>query len=696
MNKFYLTSPFRPTGDQPEAIASLVTNLRAGIREQVLLGVTGSGKTFTMANVIAALNRPTLVISHNKTLAAQLYQEFRDFFPNNAVSYFVSYYDYYQPEAYMPSTDTYIEKETEINEEIDKLRLAATTNLLTRNDTIVVASVSSIYNIGSPKEYGHFVLEVKPGMRVSRESILSRLVDLQYERSDYGFHRGTFRVRGDTIDLFPAYEDYCFRMIVNDHHTLVSLATLDSLTGKKIEDIRGTVIYPAKHYMTDPEKHASVFGQIRHDLEEEVASFTKQGKLVEAQRLRQRVTFDLEMIAEMGYVNGIENYSRYFDGRNIGDPPYTLFDYFMQPAGDTSRSWLLFIDESHMTVPQVRGMYNGDRARKQTLIDYGFRLKAALDNRPLRFDEFLRRIPQTIYVSATPDEWEISRARNAARQPCTKNQELRTNKNVLSSQFSVFSYDGVAEQLVRPTGLVDPNVTIRPTLGQINDLLHEIETRVEKGERVLVTTLTKRIAEDLAKFLGDRGVKVHYLHSDIVTLERSDILADLRGGTYDVVVGINLLREGLDLPEVSLVAILDADKEGFLRSRTSLIQTMGRAARHVRGGVIMYADTVTDSMKRAIAEVKRRRTIQLAYNARHGIVPQSITKPIRKRLVEKKEEEKKLEVRQMLVLSEKEFDALTPRDRAQLRKKLEKAMRDASRDLDFELAAKLRDFITTL
>ncbi len=652
---FHLEAPFTPAGDQPQAIASLLTGLEQGRKEQVLLGVTGSGKTYTMAQVIAKSKRPTLIISHNKTLAAQLYQELREFFPTNAVSYFVSYYDYYQPEAYIATTDTYIEKETEINEEIDKLRLAATTNILTRPDTIIVASVSCIYNIGSPREYGHFVLELARGMHITRESILQRFVQLQYERSDYGFHRGTFRVHGDTIDLFPAYEDTSLRMVVSDN-TVVQLVILDPLTGHILSDLKNVMVYPAKHYMTDPASYRSVFERIRKDLAEQIQHFKKAGKIIEAHRIQQRVEYDLEMISEIGYVNGIENYSRYFDGRNPGDPPYTLFDYFEEATSE--RDWLLIIDESHMTIPQIRGMYNGDRSRKQTLIDYGFRLPASLDNRPLRFDEFIRRIPQAIYVSATPDEWEMARA-------------------------------GVVEQLVRPTGLVDPEVVIRPTTGQIDDLISEIQKRVEKKERVLVTTLTKRIAEDLAAYLEDKNIKVHYLHSDVATLERTDILADLRRGTYDVIVGINLLREGLDLPEVSLVAILDADKEGFLRSKTSLVQTMGRAARHIQGTVIMYADTVTKSMADAIAEVERRRTVQRAYNQTHNITPQGIQKPIRKKLVESEEPHTQSEAS----LTEAEVSSMTPFDKKQKIKELTNAMRRASRDLDFESATRFRDLI---
>ncbi len=660
MNTFALTSDYQPTGDQPEAIRSLIANIEHKKPEQTLLGVTGSGKTFTMANVIAHFNRPTLVISHNKTLAAQLYQEFRDFFPKNSVNYFVSYYDFYQPEAYIPHTDTYIEKETEINEEIDKLRLAATTNLLTRQDTIIVASVSCIYNIGSPKEYGHFVLELKPGTAVGRENILKRLVDLQYARSDYGFHRGTFRVRGDTIDLFAAYEDTALRIILSGDR-IHELEIRNPLTGKLEEKLRTTIIYPAKHYMTNPQTYPSVFKQIRKDLGKQVKHFKDAGKLIEAQRIEQRVSYDLEMIEEAGYVNGIENYSRYFDGRNPGDPPYTLFDYFSEASTD----WLLFIDESHMTVPQIRGMYNGDRSRKQTLVDYGFRLPAALDNRPLRFEEFLRRIPETVYVSATPDEWELSRG-------------------------------PLVQQLIRPTGLVDPKITVKPTGGQIQDLMHEIEKRVERHERTLVTTLTKRMAEDLSKYLEERGIKVHYLHSDVETLERSDILADLRGGKYDAVVGINLLREGLDLPEVSLVAVLDADKEGFLRSRVSLIQTMGRAARHISGQVILYADRETKSMREAIGEVKRRRSVQLEYNKKHRITPESITKPIRERLVEERAEKLREDDRELLTISDRQRDALTPQDRKSLVGRLTRRMRQASRDLNFELAARLRDLIASL
>lgn len=665
MNTFKLVSPYTATGDQPQAIETLVQGLKKGTPEQILLGVTGSGKTFTMANVIHTIQKPTLIISHNKTLAAQLYQEFRDYFPENAVSYFVSYYDYYQPEAFIPASNTYIEKETQINEEIDKLRLAATTNLLTRKDVIVVASVSCIYNIGSPKEYGNFVLELKPGVKVTRKSIMERLIDLQYERNDYGFHRGAFRVKGDVIDIYPAYEDLAIRISM-DEFGVASLDRRDPLTGKKLETLPGIVIYPAKHYMTDPKKYASVFAQIQHDLDEQISLFKKSGKHVEAQRIKERVTYDLEMIQEVGFVNGIENYSRYFDGRKPGEAPFSLLDYFKEAAGD---DWLLMVDESHMTIPQIRGMYQGDRSRKQTLIDYGFRLPSAIDNRPLRFEEFERRTPQTIYVSATPDAWE-------------------TDRVIANTGTSA-----IAEQLIRPTGLVDPEIEVRKSQGQIEDLMHEIELRVAKHERVLVTTLTKRMAEDLSKFLQDRNIKVQYLHADVLTLDRSDILDDLRNGKYDVLVGINLLREGLDLPEVSLVAVLDADKEGFLRSRTSLIQTMGRAARHVHGRVILYADTMTKSMRAAIDEVARRRSKQLEYNTKHHITPLSISKPIRERLVRKEDE---VITNELTPLPKTSIDSMTPNDKKKKIATYTKLMRKSSRDLDFETAARFRDLITAL
>ena len=658
--KFKLVSKFKPTGDQPQAINKLSKNIIKDKRHQVLLGVTGSGKTFTLANAIERVQKPTLVISHNKTLAAQLYQEFRDFFPYNAVSYFVSYYDYYQPEAYIPQSDTYIEKETEINEEIDKLRLSATANLLTRNDVIVVASVSCIYNLGSPIEYGKFVLEIKKGMKISRKSIISRLSDLQYDRDEYGFKRGTYRVRGESIDVFPAYSDSGIRIEVKNN-IIEDLIEFDPLTGNKIIYKNSSVIYPAKHYMTDPRTYGDVFKQIRKDLGLRVDELKANNRLLEAQRLSQRTNFDLQMIKEIGYVNGIENYSRYFDGRTPGQPPYTLLDYFKQKTGN---DWLCIIDESHITLPQIRGMYNGDRARKEVLIDYGFRLPSALDNRPLKYDEFMTKVPQLIYVSATPNDYELS----------------------LGNEYK----NGVVQQLIRPTGLLDPKIKIKPSKNQIDDLIKEIAKRSIKKERVLVTTLTKRMAEDLSYYLEEKGIKVSYLHSDVATLERQDVLDKLRFGEYDVIVGINLLREGLDLPEVSLVVILDADKEGFLRSKTSLIQTMGRAARHINSEVILYADNITGSMREAIAEVDRRRGVQLSYNKKYKISPKSIEKEIREKLVAK-EEEKEKTIDLLLNLDKKEV--LLADEKEMLVRKLVTEMKKAALELDFETAVLLRDKI---
>ena len=692
---FKLTAPYKPTGDQPQAIAGLIKGLNNKQKHQVLLGVTGSGKTYTIAQVIDKVNKPVLVISHNKTLAAQLFQEFRQFFPDNAVCYFVSYYDYYQPEAYLPQTDTYIEKETEINEEIDKLRLAATTNLLTRKDTIIVASVSCIYNLGSPVEYGKHILEVRKDEKIDREAIIARLIDLQYQRSDFGFKRSTFRVRGDNIDIFLAYEEKAIR-IRYDLGIIKNITKIDPLTGNVEDELNHYTVFPAKHYLTDVKNRYEIFEGIRRDLDKRTADLRKDNKLVEAQRLSQRVNYDLEMIEEMGFVNGIENYSRYFDGRSPGDPPFTLIDYYKSPYGS---DWLLIIDESHMTIPQIRGMYNGDQSRKSTLIEHGFRLPAALDNRPLNFEEFTSRMPQTIYVSATPDSWELNLSKNSVR------------KSGLTDQ------SGITEQLIRPTGIIDPEIIIKPTNKMILDLTAEIIKRKKKKERVLVTTLTKRMAEDLAKYLQEKQYlklsqfsdlketglpRVHYLHSDIQTLQRSDILDELRLGNYDCLIGINLLREGLDLPEVSLVVILDADKEGFLRSRTSLIQTMGRAARHIKGQVIMYADTVTNSMQSAISEIERRRIIQNDYNEKNKIKVKGITKPIRDKLVEKTDEEekiidpilgKKLSYQALLKVDSGD---LTPYDVAKMIRKMEREMRTAAGELNFELAAALRDKINEL
>ena len=686
MSKFKLKSDYKPTPDQKQAINKLVGGIENEINYQVLLGVTGSGKTFTVANVIEKLQRPTLVISHNKTLAAQLYQEFRDFFPKNAVSFFVSYYDYYQPEAYIPSTDTYIEKDSDINELIDKLRLAATTNLLTRKDTIVVASVSCIYNIGSPREYGHFVFEMSEGMKIERKQIIDRLIDLQYERGDFGFHRGTFRVRGDTIDIFPAYQDEGVRIELNENK-IRKVSLINTVTGNEItknaERITNFILYPAKHYITDPTKNKPVFVEIRNDLKERVNIFKKNGKLLEANRLKQKVDYDLEMIEELGYVKGIENYSRYFDGRKPGEPPYSLLDYFSEPYG---KDWLVVVDESHMTFPQVRGMFNGDLARKKTLIDYGFRLPAAIDNRPLKFEEFMRRIPNFIATSATPAEWEMSMA-----------------KSMVNGKGLKVKGSAVVEQLLRPTGIPDPEVAIRPIKNQVADVIAEIKKVANPPAggnklRVLVTTLTKQTAEDLSAYLKEQGINVHYLHSDVATLERTDILEDLRRGKYDCIVGVNLLREGLDLPEVALVAILDADKEGFLRSEVSLIQTMGRAARHVEGRVILYADNITGSIKRALAEVERRRKYQIKMNKKYRITPKTIEKPIRERLVEKDEEAK---YEKLLKFGEKTYrklpdivlDGLTPMDKRKLIGNLRREMRLAAQDLNFELAAEIRDKI---
>ncbi|AHB40098.1 MAG: UvrABC system protein B [candidate division WWE3 bacterium GW2011_GWE2_43_18] len=659
---FKLVAPFKPTGDQPGAINQLTKKLDSGIKDQVLLGVTGSGKTFAVASVIKNVQKPTLVISHNKTLAAQLYQEFREFFPENAVEYFVSYYDYYQPESYIPSTDTYIEKDSDINEKIDKLRLSATTSLMTRKDVIVVSSVSCIYNLGSPAEYSKVALELRTGMKIRKIDLLKRLSQIYYDRSEYDFYRGTYRVTGDVIDVYLAYQDHALRLELSDD-TLMSINYMDPLTGQYVQQQYQdmAVVYPAKHYVAPEETRQAALAQIKEDLALRLDFLRKEGKQLEAYRLEQRTNYDLEMIQEIGYCKGIENYSRYFDGRKPGDAPHSLLEYF-------PKDYLLVIDESHITVPQIRGMYNGDRSRKQVLVDYGFRLPSALDNRPLNFDEFQQRVNQTIYVSATPDEWELEKSKS-----------------------------NIAEILIRPTGIIDPKVTVLPTKGQISDLLEKVKERVARKERVLVTTLTKRMAEEMAEYLTEKGIKVTYLHSDIVTLERTDILDNLRSGKYDVLVGINLLREGLDLPEVSLVAILDADKEGFLRSETSLIQTMGRAARHISGEVVMYADNMTGSMKRAISEVDRRRSIQVKYNAEHGLEPQNISKPIREKLIDEELEEVLEEQRgKRHGREEIDYRQLPPKELQREIRNLEKEMVYEAEVLNFEKAAILRDRVRDL
>ena len=654
--KFKLRSTYQPRGDQPTAIDQLVRGIEAGDKHQVLLGVTGSGKTFTMAKVIEALDRPALVLAHNKTLAAQLYHEFKSFFPENSVEYFVSYYDYYQPEAYVPSADLYIDKESTINDEIDRLRLSATRSLFERRDVVIVASVSCIYGLGSPEAYYGMMLFLEKGQKITREDITRKLVDILYERTNGEFKRGTFRVRGDVIEVFPTYDDMAYRIELWGDQ-VESLAQIDPLFSTVKQKYMRLPIYPKTHYVMKDETRASAVESIKKELAWWEVELEKQGRVVESQRIHQRVKFDLEMIKVMGYCHGIENYSRHFTGRMPGEPPPTLLDYF-------SRDYLMFIDESHQTVPQLRGMYAGDRSRKETLVEYGFRLPSALDNRPLTFEEFEHRTNQLVYVSATPGPYELTKSAGV-----------------------------VVEQIIRPTGLIDPEVEVRPVKGQIDDLLHEIRARVEQGERVLVTTLTKRMAEDLAEYYAEVGVKCRYMHSEIETLERVKILRDLRKGEFDVLIGINLLREGLDLPEVSLVAILDADKEGFLRSWGSLIQTIGRCARHLRGRAILYADRMTDSMKRAIDETLRRREIQTAYNLENGITPESIVRPLDMTLagiiaadytdltggeVEGMPEFK----------SQEELDGYIV--------KLESDMREAAKRFEFEKAAKLRDTIKEL
>jgi excinuclease ABC subunit B len=653
--QFRLVSEFAPQGDQPQAIDKLVRGLNSNRRHQVLLGVTGSGKTFTMANVIARVNRPTLVIAPNKTLAAQLYNEFRDLFPDNAVRYFVSYYDYYQPEAYVPSTDTYIEKDASINDEIDKLRHSATKALLERRDALIVASVSCIYGLGSPEAYFDLMVYLEEKAAVNRDQMLRKLVDIQYQRSDYDFHRGTFRVRGDIVEVFPAYEDRAALRIEFVDETIEAIHEIDAIRGKSLRRVEKATIYPASHYVTGQDRMKQAVLGIRDELRERLKELRDQRKLLEAQRLEQRTLYDLELLEEMGFCPGIENYSRHLTGRQPGEPPPTLLSYFPE-------DFLLIIDESHVTVPQIGGMYRGDRSRKETLVEYGFRLPSALDNRPLNFDEFEATLNQTIYVSATPAAFELGKSQGA-----------------------------VVEQLIRPTGLMDPAIIVRPARTQVDDLLEEIRKRVEQRERVLVTTLTKRMAEDLTEYYQDLNVKVRYLHSDIETLERVEIIRQLRMGQFDVLVGINLLREGLDLPEVSLVAILDADKEGFLRSDRSLIQTIGRAARNVNGTVILYADSMTDSMQRAIEETERRRRLQAAFNKKHGITPQSIVKALGSPLV-KIYDADYVEIPLAAEPATKYGVAELPR---QIRK-LQKEMKQAAERLEFEKAAELRDRIRTL
>ncbi|MBG9366714.1 excinuclease ABC subunit UvrB [Streptococcus sp. NLN64] len=648
-NQFKLVSKYQPSGDQPQAIEELVDNIEGGEKAQILMGATGTGKTYTMSQVIAKVNKPTLVIAHNKTLAGQLYGEFKEFFPENAVEYFVSYYDYYQPEAYVPSSDTYIEKDSSVNDEIDKLRHSATSALLERNDVIVVASVSCIYGLGSPKEYADKVVSLRPGQLISRDQLLNDLVEIQFERNDIDFQRGRFRVRGDVVEVFPASRDeHAFRIeFFGDE--IDRIREIEALTGQVLGEVEHLAIYPATHFVTNDQHLEMAIAKIQAELEEQLALFEKEGKLLEAQRLKQRTDYDIEMLREMGYTNGVENYSRHMDGRSEGEPPYTLLDFFPE-------DFLIMIDESHMTMGQIKGMYNGDRSRKEMLVNHGFRLPSALDNRPLRREEFEQHVHQIVYVSATPGDYEM--------------EETET----------------IVEQIIRPTGLLDPEVEMRPTHGQMEDLLGEIHERVAKNERVFITTLTKKMAEDLTDYLKEMGVKVKYMHSDIKTLERTEIIRDLRLGVFDVLIGINLLREGIDVPEVSLVAILDADKEGFLRNERGLIQTIGRAARNSEGHVIMYADTETESMKKAMKETARRRAIQMEYNEKHGIVPQTIKKEIRDLI----------SVTRAALPEQEEtpdFESMNKKERKEAIKKLEEQMQEAAGILDFELAAQIRDMI---
>jgi excinuclease ABC subunit B len=656
MNQFKIVSDFRPRGDQPQAIERLSEAVLKGASHQVLLGVTGSGKTFTMANVIERVQKPTLVISHNKTLAAQVYGEFKELFPDNAVEYFVSYYDYYQPEAYIPSTDTYIEKDTLINEDIDKMRHSATRSLLERNDVIIVASVSCIYGLGSPEAYHGMLLYLERGMEISREEILSKLVEIQYERNDIDFHRGTFRVRGDVIDVFPVHEEKQAIRIEHFGDEVEALSEIDPLRGKVIQPLDKVPIYPGSHYVTPPDRTRMAIQTIQEELRERLGYLKSKEQLLEAQRLEQRTRFDLEMLRELGYCQGIENYSRHLTGRRPGEPPPTLLDYF-------TRDYLLFIDESHVTLPQLVGMYRGDRSRKETLVEYGFRLPSALDNRPLKFEEFEERVRQIIYVSATPSDYEMKKCK-----------------------------ERVVEQIIRPTGLIDPSLEVKPAKNQVDDLLEEIRKRVKKKQRVLVTTLTKRMAEDLAEYYADLGIQVKYLHSDIDTLDRIEIIRELRLGKFDVLIGINLLREGLDLPEVSLVAILDADKEGFLRSARSLIQTFGRAARNVNGNVILYADKMTGSMDQAILETNRRRKIQEEYNKTHQITPQTIRKSIRNIMASIYESD----YFTVPTVSDVQEEYGSAKEIPNVIRNLKKEMKEAAGHLEFERAAEIRDRIHRL
>ncbi|MBZ6004226.1 excinuclease ABC subunit UvrB [Leuconostoc gelidum subsp. aenigmaticum] len=656
--EFEVVSKYQPTGDQPQAISQLVKGINAGVKEQILLGATGTGKTFTISNVVKTVRKPTLVLSHNKTLAGQLYSELKEFFPNNAVEYFVSYYDYYQPEAYVPSSDTFIEKDSAVNDEIDQLRNSATSSLLSRKDVIVVASVSSIFGLGDPHQYQEHVINLRVGNEYGHDQLMRDLIDVQFTRNDIDFHRGTFRVRGDVMEIFPASEDELALRVEFFGDEIDRIRDINSLTGETLAERDFVSIYPAKHFMTDDDQMRTALAGIKQEMTEQVSRFETEGKLIEAQRIKQRTEYDLAMLEEMGFVGGIENYSRWMDGRNPGEPPFTLLDFFPD-------DFLIVADESHVTMPQIRGMYNGDRARKETLVNYGFRLPSALDNRPLKLPEFEKHVNQIIYMSATPGDYELERV--------TDNH--------------------VAQQIIRPTGLLDPEIEVRPVMGQIDDLVGEINARSEKNERVFITTLTKRMAEDLTDYLKNVGIKVAYLHSDIKTLERTEILRDLRLGKYDVLIGINLLREGIDVPEVSLVAILDADKEGFLRNPRSLIQTIGRSARNANGHVIMYADKTTRSMQEAIDETARRREVQMQYNAKNGIIPTTIKKEIRDLISVRSVS---TDGKTTIDLTQVAFKDLPQDEQQNIIANMEGQMKAAAKALDFEEAAQLRDSVMTL